>query len=353
MTPPAVRPPAAHQRLQLANRVLARGVESSDGLCLCGSRAAPGPKSALAPARRATSRNCRRFMARSIGRARVHGCTGARVQRRCARLHGCKQGAAAGSHRACTPWRTTPASGASRRTASSVAHGAARCPARGRARAVFTCAFWPFWGAGALTRFGIDVDVRAVADGLEDPMTRRLTLTRHDDVRAGLLRCCRRDRCLGLGVRPSARAGAVDAGSRSWRPGGGRRGRAVAVNCGPGQQALIRPSLVNGQAISQVDCVARRRRRRPRPYAVTGARRQPARRRSRTSGDIETVRVGRRPRSIARRRGPCPYRTADYAPERRVVRPEPQPGRRARSSSDRRPASAPASAPPWAARRAR
>jgi len=29
----------------------------------------------------------------------------------------------------------------------------------------------------------------------------------------------------------------------------------IAVNCGPGQQALIRPSLVAGQAISQVDCV--------------------------------------------------------------------------------------------------
>jgi hypothetical protein len=29
----------------------------------------------------------------------------------------------------------------------------------------------------------------------------------------------------------------------------------VAVNCGPGQQALIRPSLLAGQAISQVDCV--------------------------------------------------------------------------------------------------
>lgn len=29
----------------------------------------------------------------------------------------------------------------------------------------------------------------------------------------------------------------------------------IAVNCGPGQQALIRPSLAGGQAISQVDCV--------------------------------------------------------------------------------------------------
>ena len=29
----------------------------------------------------------------------------------------------------------------------------------------------------------------------------------------------------------------------------------VAVNCGPGQQALIRPSLIAGQTISQVECV--------------------------------------------------------------------------------------------------
>ena len=30
----------------------------------------------------------------------------------------------------------------------------------------------------------------------------------------------------------------------------------VAVNCGAGQQALIRPGVLAGQAISQVDCVA-------------------------------------------------------------------------------------------------
>ena len=29
----------------------------------------------------------------------------------------------------------------------------------------------------------------------------------------------------------------------------------IAVNCGAGQQALIRSSLVAGQAVSQVDCV--------------------------------------------------------------------------------------------------
>jgi hypothetical protein len=30
----------------------------------------------------------------------------------------------------------------------------------------------------------------------------------------------------------------------------------IAVNCGPGQQALIRPVVIGGQAVSQVDCVA-------------------------------------------------------------------------------------------------
>jgi hypothetical protein len=35
-------------------------------------------------------------------------------------------------------------------------------------------------------------------------------------------------------------------------PGNGQ----VMVNCGPGQQAMIRPVLMNGQAISQVECVA-------------------------------------------------------------------------------------------------
>jgi hypothetical protein len=35
-------------------------------------------------------------------------------------------------------------------------------------------------------------------------------------------------------------------------PGSGQ----VMVNCGPGQQAMIRPVLMNGQAVSQVECVA-------------------------------------------------------------------------------------------------
>lgn len=36
------------------------------------------------------------------------------------------------------------------------------------------------------------------------------------------------------------------------QPGTGQ----VMVNCGPGQQAMIRPVLMNGQAVSQVECVA-------------------------------------------------------------------------------------------------
>jgi hypothetical protein len=32
-------------------------------------------------------------------------------------------------------------------------------------------------------------------------------------------------------------------------------GTPIAVNCGPGQQALIRPGLIAGQTISQVECV--------------------------------------------------------------------------------------------------
>jgi hypothetical protein len=49
-----------------------------------------------------------------------------------------------------------------------------------------------------------------------------------------------------LGAAPSAAltASAAPAGSTP-----------IAVNCGPGQQALIRPSLIAGQTISQVECV--------------------------------------------------------------------------------------------------
>lgn len=97
----------------------------------------------------------------------------------------------------------------------------------------------------------------------------------------------------------------------------------VAVNCGPGQQALIRPGVVNGQAISQVDCVAA-----PQtapvaaaapPLAAPLASAYPAGTAVPVStlGDVETVQVVERPvyRQAAR---PAAYRTTEYVPERRV-----------------------------------
>jgi hypothetical protein len=49
-----------------------------------------------------------------------------------------------------------------------------------------------------------------------------------------------------VGAAPSA---AITAGGAA--PGA----TPIAINCGPGQQALIRPSLLAGQTISQVECV--------------------------------------------------------------------------------------------------
>jgi hypothetical protein len=45
---------------------------------------------------------------------------------------------------------------------------------------------------------------------------------------------------------------ATAAPATNAQPGNGQ----VMVNCGPGQQAMIRPVLMNGQAVSQVECVA-------------------------------------------------------------------------------------------------
>jgi hypothetical protein len=50
----------------------------------------------------------------------------------------------------------------------------------------------------------------------------------------------------------TAQQGMPPALNASAQPGNGQ----VMVNCGPGQQAMIRPVLMNGQAISQVECVA-------------------------------------------------------------------------------------------------
>lgn len=96
----------------------------------------------------------------------------------------------------------------------------------------------------------------------------------------------------------------------------------IAVNCGPGQQALIRPSLVNGQPISQVECVAlTATTMAPVPVAPAAAAPvaypvsypvaapQPA------AADMEIVRPVYR--QAAR---PAASRTTQYEPERRVVK---------------------------------
>ena len=107
----------------------------------------------------------------------------------------------------------------------------------------------------------------------------------------------------------------------------GRRGAGalpVAVNCGPGQQALIRPSLVNGQTISQVDCVA------VAPTALAPAAVAPAPAQAvypvsypcRTAAGRDERRGDDRvERPVYRQaRRPAAYRTAEYVPERRVVK---------------------------------
>lgn len=53
------------------------------------------------------------------------------------------------------------------------------------------------------------------------------------------------------GTTVAASPGSTLSASAAGAPGA----TPIAVNCGPGQQALIRPSLVAGQTISQVECV--------------------------------------------------------------------------------------------------
>jgi hypothetical protein len=98
----------------------------------------------------------------------------------------------------------------------------------------------------------------------------------------------------------------------------------IAVNCGPGQQALIRPSVVNGQAISQVDCVtiaattmapaavapAPAQAAYPVSYPVAAP--QPV-----AMSDVATIEE----RPVYRQaRRPVAYQTREYVPERRVVK---------------------------------
>lgn len=56
----------------------------------------------------------------------------------------------------------------------------------------------------------------------------------------------------GFGLRPTPGAALrTDAG---WQPAAAAQ-QAVIVNCGPGTQTLVRPVWMNGQQVSQVECV--------------------------------------------------------------------------------------------------
>jgi hypothetical protein len=55
---------------------------------------------------------------------------------------------------------------------------------------------------------------------------------------------------------PTQAAGQPIAGANAVQPAAQQANGQVMVNCGPGQQAMIRPVLMNGQAVSQVECVA-------------------------------------------------------------------------------------------------
>jgi hypothetical protein len=90
----------------------------------------------------------------------------------------------------------------------------------------------------------------------------------------------------------------------------------VAVNCGAGSQALIRSTVINGQAVSQVDCVSI-----PghdlvaasvpgQPAMASTVRYVPV-------GDVETLPVERPTYREGGR--PASYRTAEYSPERQEV----------------------------------
>jgi hypothetical protein len=64
----------------------------------------------------------------------------------------------------------------------------------------------------------------------------------------------------GVGVAPATVQGqqplTLNAMGQPVAPNAAQGNGQVMVNCGPGQQAMIRPVLMNGQAVSQVECVA-------------------------------------------------------------------------------------------------
>jgi hypothetical protein len=92
----------------------------------------------------------------------------------------------------------------------------------------------------------------------------------------------------------------------------------VAVNCGPGLQALIRPSTINGQAVSQVECVPAPGQELASAPLVNQPYQQAGNVRYVPVSDVETMPV-QRPvyRENAR---PASYRTAQYDPERPAVK---------------------------------
>ncbi len=61
--------------------------------------------------------------------------------------------------------------------------------------------------------------------------------------------------CGTNGSSPSPTSQMASGANVAPQAGSGTAGQ-VMVNCGPGQQALVRPTVVNGLAVSQVDCVA-------------------------------------------------------------------------------------------------
>ena len=123
----------------------------------------------------------------------------------------------------------------------------------------------------------------------------------------------------------------------------------IAVNCGPGQQALIRPGLIAGQAISQVDCVpvsGMRARHAGAAVGYPGVAGGPV-----AAAYYDAPRLVEAPVVYRPAARPVSYRTAPRRGSWSAGAGAR--GRRARSSSARRPASAPASAGRSRARRAR
>jgi len=154
---------------------------------------------------------------------------------------------------------------------------------------------------------------------MEDPMTNTVTRSRRTTtLRFGAAAIAAGGTLFGLACvrQPAAQSTPLSLSSSA-------NALPVAVNCGPGQQALIRPAIVNGQSISQVDCIASAPAAALAPAAGPAnpvAVSYPAATSPMAQGDVETLPVGAPVYRQASR--PVPARRVVYAPERRVVRPE-------------------------------